>query len=230
MFKIFKKFKKFIHISTQYVNTPGQKIDDETSFDPYTTYGASKAEGEKMVREANILCDWVILRPTNIWGPWHSFFPHELWLYLSKNYYVHPGFEPIKKYYGFIGNTLKQIDFFIHSDNKEKKKKVFYLTDPPINSYDWMNGFSKVLSGKKVRRIPKTLWKVLALAGDTLKYGNIKFPVDSGRFFRLTVNEDIPYEDTIDLVGKPTFSLEQGIEISVNWIKQYHPHLIKHGF
>ena len=93
-----------------------------------------------------------------------------------------------------------------------------------------MNGFSKVLSGKKVRRIPKTLWKVLALAGDTLKYGNIKFPVDSGRFFRLTVNEDIPYEDTIDLVGKPTFSLEQGIEISVNWIKQYHPHLIKHGF
>ena len=60
-------------------------------------------------------------------------------------------------------------------------------------------------------------------------FSNIKFPVDSGRFFRLTVDEDIPYKDTIELVGEPTFSLEQGIEISVNWIKKYHPHLFNHG-
>ena len=227
--KLIPRLKKFIHISTQYVTTPGKTIKNETDFHPYTPYGESKAEGEKIIRKAKFDFDWVILRPTNIWGPWHSFFPHELWRYLSTNYYIHPGFLKIKKHYGFVGNTVRQIDTFIHKSNKEKNKKVFFLTDPEIDSYDWMNGFSRVLSGNNVWRIPKFLWKVLALIGDFFKILGISFPVDSGRFFRLTINEKLPYHETIKFTGSPTFNLNEGIKISMKWIKKYHPDLIKNG-
>tara|TARA_S200000501_G_scaffold271423_1_gene255166 strand:- start:7626 stop:8615 length:990 start_codon:yes stop_codon:yes gene_type:complete len=218
---------KFLHFSTQYVIKPGVEIKGDYFYKPYTPYGESKAIGEKIVRDMGIECDWLILRPTNIWGPWHSFFPFELWKYLSKRYYVHPGFEPINKYYGYIGNIVRQINSFLKKKHNLSSKKVFYLTDPPIDNYEWMNGFSNILSGKKVRRLPKVIWKTTALIGDGLKAVGVKSPIDSGRYFRLTVNENIPYEDTIEFVGNSKFDIKQGLEISLEWIKQYHSSLIK---
>jgi GlcNAc-P-P-Und epimerase len=26
--------------------------------------------GEKLVRDSNMKCSWVIVRPTSVWGPW----------------------------------------------------------------------------------------------------------------------------------------------------------------
>ena len=37
---------------------------------PPNLYGESKVIGEKLVQESEINCDWVIVRPTSIWGPW----------------------------------------------------------------------------------------------------------------------------------------------------------------
>ena len=63
---------RLIMTSTQYVCGPGRLPDNDEDFYPHTVYGQSKVETEKLTREANLNCEWVIIRPVNIWGPYHE--------------------------------------------------------------------------------------------------------------------------------------------------------------
>jgi len=211
--------RRFIHISTQYVVAPGVFPESDEFLQPYTAYGESKAEGERIVRR-RCRKPWVIARPTNIWGPYHPAFPYEMWPYLERRLYFHPGYKPTIKYYGYVENAVWQL-YRLGVDIDEDKVcgRVFYITDPPINNLDWLDGFSLALSGKPARRIPRFLWRMLAYIGDLAKAVGLKVPISSDRFFRLTVNERIPYQRTIDMVGSSQISLEEGIRRSVNWYK-----------
>lgn len=212
--------RHLIHTSTQYVVRPGIYPETDDYLKPYTAYGESKAASEIAVRQ-NCRKKWTIIRPTNIWGPLHPFFPRELWRYLAKRYYLHPGFKPIRKYYGYVGNAIEQILALV-TQGDIVVSKVFYITDEPIDSYDWMNTFSLALSKKSAQRIPSNLWRLMAVAGDVLKRTGLKSPVDSERYFRLTVNETVPHEKTLNLVGPPKYSLADGVRQSVDWYeKQY---------
>ena len=222
-----KSINKFLHTSTQYVCTPGMSPKSETEFSPYTPYGASKAESEKIVRNSDLKCNWAILRPTNIWGPWHSFFPYELWKFLAKRFYFHPGFSPIIKHYGFIGNAVIQIDKILHLSDEKKLNQVYYITDPPIDNSEWMNAFSKALCGKKIWRIPKILWRIMAIIGSIGAKIGVKFPLDLNRYFRLTVNEKLPYQKTIDLAGIPLYNLDSGVKCCIQWLSKYYPSLLR---
>lgn len=220
--------KRFIHTSTQYVVYPGVYPGSDKYYQPYTAYGESKAESERIVRAADLgNCVWSIIRPTNIWGPWHPAFPRELWRYLGKRYYFHPGFKPIKKHYGYVENTVDQIYklLFVTSDNKVNRK-VFYVTDPPIDNAVWMNAFSEALSGKTVRRVPKLLWRTVGSLGNIIKAMGGSCPIDSDRYFRLTVQESLPYKKTLDITGNPLLSMEDGVRKCIGWIQSYYPTLI----
>ena len=83
-----KTVKRFVHISTQFVCKPGIYPKSDNDYSPYTAYGLSKAESEKLFFQSNLSFEWVILRPTNIWGPWHPGYPYEMWPYLKKRYYL----------------------------------------------------------------------------------------------------------------------------------------------
>jgi len=210
---------RFVHTSSQYAVMPGVFPESDEFLQPYTAYGESKAESERIVRQ-DCSKPWVIIRPTNIWGAWHTAFPYEMWPYLQKRFYFHPGFAPIRKHYGYVENAVDQIvKFGLVCKDEDVCGRVFYITDTPIDSAEWLNGFSMMLSGKPVRRIPKAIWRLLAWAGDALLAIGIKSPVSSERFFRLTVNESIPYQKTIDLTGEPVISLHEGITRSVAWFK-----------
>jgi GlcNAc-P-P-Und epimerase len=214
--------RRFVHFSTQYVVQPGVYPSSQEFLMPYTAYGESKALGETLVRQKCLKC-WVILRPTNIWGPMHPFYPNEMWHYLRKRYYMHPGYRPIIKYYGYVENATEQIlAIGMNTQSEKVHGNVFYITDPPIDNAEWMNGFSLLLSGKPIRKIPITGWRVLAKIGDMMKRFNIQFPMSSERFFRLTVNECVFHEKTVSLVGKPSVSLAEGVQRSVEWYNRNH--------
>jgi len=222
--------KRFILTSTQYVVHPGIYPESDEYYLPYTAYGESKAESERILRKANLHCTWAIIRPTNIWGPWHSAFPNELWKYLGKRYYVHPGFRPIKKHYGYIGNAIEQIYTLLFDVPTDiVNLKVFYITDAPIDSATWMNAFSVALSGKPIRRIPKILWRIMGIIGSQIKSITGSFPIDSDRYFRLTVQETIPYERTLAVTGAPLYSLDDGVRECLKWIYNHCPSLIPNG-
>ena len=127
-----------LHFSTQYVVRPGLTPKEDEFFDPYTPYGESKMISEQIVR-SDCLKRWTICRPTNVWGPHHPFFPYQLWRYLERGYYFHPGSKPIRKFYAYIDNAIDQIEAIVDADQDTVRDKVFYLTDPPINNIDWMN-------------------------------------------------------------------------------------------
>lgn len=66
-------FKKFIFISSLQALGPGdpvtmEPISEETEPKPFTPYGISKYEAEKKIMAIDGL-DWIIFRPTSVYGP-----------------------------------------------------------------------------------------------------------------------------------------------------------------
>ena len=221
----FRSIKRFIHFSTQYVVRPGVWPETEEFLLPYTPYGASKAEAETIIRYKCNKC-WIILRPTNVWGPFHPFFPYELWKYLRLRLYFHPGYQPIIKYYSFVANAVDQVVAITLANSESICGRVFYITDPPIDNADWMNAFSVTLTGRQVRHIPLELWRFNAKTGDVLNLFGLNFPLSSERLFRLTVNEQVPYQATIELAGLPRVTMNEGVRKSVRWYMRFlagHP-------
>ena len=98
--------------STQYVykskSHPFPSSDEQYKY--HLTYGESKVITEKLTRSANLKCNWTIIRPANIWGPWHMRYPNELWKVLKKGYYIHPSLKPVVRTYGYVKNIVHQID------------------------------------------------------------------------------------------------------------------------
>jgi nucleoside-diphosphate-sugar epimerase len=209
----------FVNTSTQYVVMPGVRPPDASYLEPYTAYGESKAVAERTVR-SDCKRPWSIIRPTNIWGPRHAFFPYELWRYLELRYYVHPGLKPVRKYYGYVENAVRQILYVALAEHPaDVTGKVWYIMDAAIDNAEWMNGFSIGLSGKPVRRVPLPLWRVGALIGDFLEWLGLGFPVNGDRLFRLTVNESVPEELIVPQEAEEFVSLEEGIAKSLEWYR-----------
>ena len=73
MLKIVQKLpdlKKIIITSSKFVTRNGYQIKNQHDFCPHTKYGESKVETEIRVWGNEPHCDWCIIRPTSIWGPW----------------------------------------------------------------------------------------------------------------------------------------------------------------
>ena len=62
--------KKVIITSSKFVTRNGYKIKNQHDYCPHTKYGESKVETEIRVWGDEPQCDWCIIRPTSIWGPW----------------------------------------------------------------------------------------------------------------------------------------------------------------
>lgn len=75
-------FKKFIFISSLQAIGPGDPksmvpINEETPMNPFTPYGISKHEAEKKIMAIEGL-DWIIFRPTSVYGPRDTKFIHQI--------------------------------------------------------------------------------------------------------------------------------------------------------
>jgi nucleoside-diphosphate-sugar epimerase len=218
--------KRIVMTSTQFVHQYHGLPQHDEDFAPHTVYGESKVIMEKMLRGAGLNCTWTIIRPTNIWGPWHLRYPFEFWRVLSKGLYVHPGRKPVIRSYGYVGNVVFQILSTLESPSEKVDRKVFYVGDLPIDIYHWVNGFSFQQTGKKVKVVPRIAVRALALAGDILAAVGVKFPITSSRYKSMTNSNSAPMENTIATFGTPPYSLDQGIEETVRWMRKHHPGLV----
>lgn len=219
--------RRVIITSSQFVNQYNDIPKDDFDFAPHTVYGESKVINEQMTRQANLKCVWTIIRPTNIWGPWHLRYPYEFWNVLSKGLYFHPGKRNVVRSYGYVKNVVYQIIKIIESDTKLVASKVYYVGDDPIELLDWVNAFSIGQTGKRVRVIPTSLVRTLALFGDLLSLFHIKFPLTSSRFKSMTTSNGAPMTSTIKAFGLPPYTLEGGVKDTIDWMRLHHPTLVK---
>jgi len=213
--------QRVIITSSQFVCAPPGIPKNNEDYRPIGAYGTSKVISEKLTRSAGLSCVWTIVRPTNVWGPWHPRYPREFWLVLKRGLYVHPDGKPAIRSYGYVKNVVLQMLKILEAPAPIVDKRVYYLGDPPIRLLDWVNGFSLAITGKPVRTVPRWSLKLLATAGSILDFFGIHFPIQLSRYRSMTQDFLSPMEPTIMNFGPPLYSLEDGIKETVDWLKSY---------
>ena len=211
--------KKILITSSMLVCKAGYKPLDQLDYCPTTIYGESKVDTEKIVWSNTPLCDWAILRPTSIWGPWFEI-PYKTFfdMILNKKYF-HIGNRSCTKTYGYVENSTYQIGKILFSETKDSSKKVFYLGDyEPINIEIWANQIANELNFS-IKRIPFFLIKLAASSGDFLKIVKINFPITSFRLKNMTTNNVIDLSNTKTIAPDLPFSRASGIKKTLNWLK-----------
>jgi GlcNAc-P-P-Und epimerase len=213
--------KRLIITSTQYVykslsiSFPKNDID----YKPHTVYGESKRITEEMTRKAGLECTWTIVRPTNIWGPWHMRYPVELWKMIDKGLYVHPTRKKVIRTYGYVKNVVHQLVKIIESDRVLVDKKTFYLGDAPIDSFSWLNAISRQLRNNDLMRIPSFFFLLPSLVGDFMIRLGLSFPIYTRRFNNMVEDYPAPTEKTIEVFGVSSSDLESNVKETISWIK-----------
>lgn len=219
--KEFDCIKHVVITSTQYVykskENPFQLIDDV--YLPHTTYGESKVITEEVTRNANLRCAWTIVRPTNVWGPWQMRYPNELWKMIDNGFYVHASNRVVIRTYGYVKNVVHQLNAIINAPIEKVDKKTFYLGDLPIDSYIWLNGISKQLRNKSIKRLPGNLFLISAALGDLLKKIGIPSPIYTTRFRNMIEDYYAPTNVTIHEFSLSHPDLQENIKETVDWIK-----------
>jgi GlcNAc-P-P-Und epimerase len=211
--------QRAIITSSQFVCAPGRLRKNDTDYFPETVYGESKVITEQLTREADLPTSWTIIRPTNIWGPWHMRYRREFWRVVERGLYVHPGHQPVIRCYGYVKNVVYQIQRIFDADVDLVRGKTLYLGDRPINLYDWANGFSRALTGRNVRVMPRSLLRFLALLGDIpTRLTGKAFLINSLRFRSMTTDYETPMDPTFELFGENPYTLEAGIKETVEWL------------
>jgi nucleoside-diphosphate-sugar epimerase len=193
---------------------------------PNSLYGESKVLTEKIVMEYNI--DWIIVRPTSIWGPWFgepykNFFD----LVLNGFYFNIPSRVASTKTYGYVGNTCKQLLNLLTTEDLSVKHNYFYLGDvQPINITEWAIRIRKLNNQSSPLIMPLWFLKLAAIFGDFTNnfFGLSKFPMNSFRYNNMTNNniiEDIKRTNKITGCGKDS-NLDNEIIETLNWLKQFN--------
>lgn len=211
-----------VHTSTQYVNQSDNIPRHDTDYAPHTVYGESKIISEVNLREGNYNFNWVIIRPTNVWGRWHLRYPYEFWKVLRNGKYYHPGHKVVKRSYGYVGNVCEQILKLIDLRNSSNvAKKVFYVGDEPLDLFDWVNSFSLAITKKPVRVVPRGIVFTAALVGSFLQKMKIGFPITISRYNSMTSHNPAPMENTIKLLGVPKYSIDEGVAVTTKWLNDF---------
>ena len=212
---------RLVITSTQYVFFPSMydypKTD--TDYNTHTVYGDSKVITEELTRSSNLNCAWTIIRPTNVWGPWHIRYSNELLKYIKLGKYIHPGFNEVKKSYAYVKSVTHQINGIINEDISKIDKKTFYVGDYPKDSYLWVNEFSVQLRNLSIKRVPKFILKLTAVFGDFFKKIGINFPLDTKRYNNMVIQYLAPMDKTINLFGTYPNSFKDNIAETIDWLK-----------
>lgn len=218
--KNYKSIEKVIITSTQFVNQYNGLPKHDEDYAPHTVYGESKVITEQLTRKSLLPCCWTIIRPTNIWGPRHPRYAKEFWYVLKQGKYIHPSTNyPVIRSYGYVGNVTFQIMQILKASKNDIDKQVLYVGDEPIDLYEYVNLFSRKLTGRNVKTVPSSLVKMIAYGGDLLKLVNIKFPITSSRYKSMTTSNGASMQKTVNLLGPSPFSLAHGVNETYEWLK-----------
>lgn len=213
--------KKVIIASSKFVTRNGYKIKNQFDYCPHTVYGESKVETERRVWADRPACDWCIVRPTSIWGPWFGVPYRNFFDMVMRRMYFHIGNIKCHKTYGYIGNAVYQIEQLLFNPTIDESNKVFYLGDEPAYEInEWADEIANEL-GFKVPTMPVWFVKCLAKFGDFLGLFKIHFPMQSFRFGNMTNDGTNDMANTYQIAPKMPFTRLEGTKETIKWIKTY---------
>lgn len=215
--------QRVLFASSRYVHRtevfPGR--DDEYS--PFTAYGASKVQGERIVRQSGLEIPWALFRPTSIWGPWFGVPYRQFFDTVRKGLYVHPRGRRITKSYGYVGNVVHQIRGFLSADANRIHGRTFYVSDDEsMDLLEFGKLIQQAFGAPPIRQVPFSAMKALAIAGDQLKKLGMKNPpLTTFRLNNLLTPMHYDLSATREVAGPAPYSLKAGVERTVEWMQQH---------
>lgn len=216
--KLLPNLKKVIITSSMLVCHTGYYPKNQFDYAPSTFYGESKVVTERLVWENQPHCDWAIVRPTSIWGPWFKVPYKNFFDMVIAHRYFHIGHKSCTKTYGYVGNAVYQIERILFNKTEDKGNKVFYLGDnPAINIEEWANEIATELD-YKIIRMPWWILKIAAWVGDLLKLIDVHFPMTSFRLKNMTTDNVLDLSNTYNIAPNPPYNRRAGIRNTLKWI------------
>ena len=212
-----------IFASSRMVCKVGHMPESEEDYCPSTAYGASKVRFERIVRTmAARKFAWIMVRPTSIWGPWFGVPYRGFFDAIRHGRYLHPKGRPIRKSFGFVGNTVYQLDGLAYHDTDATVSRMFYLCDyDPVDVYDWATMIARHFRRRKPAQVPRLALRVLAKLGDALEsVAGTPAPLTSFRLENLMTEMLHDTNPLSALVGPLPFTLEEGVAITARWMKE----------
>jgi nucleoside-diphosphate-sugar epimerase len=212
--------RRTIFTSTRLVFQLGYEPRHETDYHPSLLYGESKARGEDLVRAApGALGEWIIVRPTGIWGEWSKEGYRPFFSMVQKGLYVQPRGKVVRKSFGYVGNLVYQMRRLLEADQSRVHEKTYYLADyEPIVVSEWANQIARRFGSPPVKSVPLTALRVAAAVGDVLDKFGRRFPLTSFRLNNLTTDMLYDMRETEAAVGPLPFTVEEGITRTVEWM------------
>lgn len=215
------ELKKVIITSSKFVTPNGYAVKDQHDYCPHTKYGESKVQTELRVWANEPHCDWCIIRPTSIWGPWCGVPYRNFFDMVMNRMYFHIGNIKCHKTYGYIGNTVYQIECLLFTETPDRNNKVFYLGDEPAYEInEWADEIAAEL-GYKVPTMPVWFVKALAKFGDLLGKFGIHFPMQSFRFGNMTNDGVNDMTSTYQIAPDMPCTRLEGTKATIEWIRKY---------
>lgn len=201
---------------------------DYDDYCPPNAYGESKVLGEKIVKSADVAFEWVLVRPTSIWGPGFGIPYRNFFDQIQKRRYFHPGkFRPLKSF-GYIGNTLFQLTTLMDAPTDSVNKKCFYLGDyEPLCLNDWAEYIHQAFGlSDKIPTVPMPILRVAGSVGTIINLVLNKelSPLTTFRLNNLITNMVYPQLGELkEITGELPFSWVDGTEQTVKWICSKQP-------
>ena len=212
-----------IFASSMLVCQLGYVPTHELDFCPITAYGVSKCQGEKLVRkEAELFFPWIILRPTSLWGPWFSTPYRDFFSVINRGIYFHPRGKKIRRSYGFVLNSVRQIERLIDLDGSDLVGRAVYLADyQPIELRSWAGEIQNCLGAPPVREVPEKLLLLGALLGDFIESVGWRHPPLTSFRLRNLLTEAVYDTSELEKTCGPTpYTMKEGVAITCDWIRQ----------
>lgn len=211
--------KKIIITSSMLVCKAGYMPQHQHDYNPTTVYGESKVRTEQITWSNPPTCDWAILRPTSIWGPWFGVPYRNFFDMVKSKMYFHIGHRSCSKTYGYVENAVYQIKQILFNETTDNDNKVFYLGDrPAIYIEEWADQIAGQL-GHKIIRFPYWMIKCAALVGDVLGKVGIHFPMTSFRLRNMTTDNIINVDNTYRIAPNPPVERIEGIKRTLKWME-----------
>jgi nucleoside-diphosphate-sugar epimerase len=212
--------RRVIFASSRLVCRIGYLPEGEEDYCPTTPYGQSKMLGEQIVRAADHDYEWMIVRPTSIWGPWFAVPYRDFFDAVARGRYFHIRERAVKKSFGYVGNTVYELERLAYASGP--LGRTIYLGDyPPTDLRQMANFIRRYTSAGHIRTIPLWPLRLAARAGDVLQRTVWpEPPLTSFRLDNLLTEMVYDLDPLRDAAGPLPYSLEDGVRETVLWMRE----------
>ncbi len=220
-----KVVKRVIFASSMLVCQLGYMPKNDIDYKPNTFYGSSKIVGEKLVREKlSSAVSWVIIRPTSIWGPWFGVPYRNFFDVVEKGLFFYSSAQRVRRSYGFVYNSVRQIECLLFADDSKVNGRMFYIADyEPLEVATWAELIRQEMGAPSLHEVPIWFLRTGALFGDMLKlFRYDRFPLTSFRLNNLLTSATYDLDELEKVCGKQQYSIEESVRLTVKWIKSQH--------